>query len=241
MSTQIEIKPIAEREEGNLELLCRQIADGKASGSDAFRTLRQASGMSQREAAAVVGRSAVAICDWEAGRGWPTSVEMMPRLLEAFGLPVSMLLRVFGSEFDNRLSARAYLENDPVALEAMWFRSHRGKCLSILTKKAAGGSERHLRLFFDLMHKNSEAVIRNLSINATGTNPKLISERRTWLAQSIGLKNDSTVGENESESSKTGSKNGSTVGSKVGVSPAGNVGGGSPEMDGSGDPNVEGS
>lgn len=235
-----EVKPIAEMEDGQLELLCRQIADGKSSGSAAFRTLRQASGMSQREAASVVGRSAVAICDWEAGRGWPTSVEMMPRLLEALGLPVSILLRVFGSEFDNRLSARAYLENDPVALEAMWFRSHRGKCLSVLTKKAAAGSERHLRLFFDLMQKNSEAVIRNLSINATGSNPKLISEKRTWLEQSVGLKNGSRIGENENETSKNGSKIGSKIDSKIGPPSAGDFGEGSPDSSTSGDPNEVG-
>jgi transcriptional regulator with XRE-family HTH domain len=171
-----------------LELLCRKISEGKEAGRESFKRLRQASGMSQRAAGAVVGRSAVSVCDWEAaGRGWPASFDIMPRLLEAFGCSVKILAAVYGTEYDERLEARAYLDGDPLLIEADWYNRHRGKCLEVLTKRAQAGSVSHLTLFFDLMERTEAKLARTLSIQSGASpNPKLLEQRALWFEQSVG-------------------------------------------------------
>jgi transcriptional regulator with XRE-family HTH domain len=162
--------------------------------------------MSQRAVGALVGRSAVAVCDWEAGRSWPID-DAIPRIMEAFGCGVDLLQKVFGVDYDARIDGAAYVSGDPVEIDRAHFLRHRGKCLEVLTLRAQGGSVSHLSLFFDLMERTEMKALRSLSIRSGGKdpNPKILQERAKWLQQSLGSSSAPTPAPKPSSEDKNGS------------------------------------
>lgn len=181
--------PIHEMLPEQLELHCINVAKGRSkSASDSFKTLRAASGLSQSKVGQLCNRKFNSISDWELNVSWPDDAEIiMPKLLSAFGIPTNLLIKTFGGDVDETLSAKSYLAHDPVTLENWWFRTKRGKVLTQLTKKAEQGSHAHIRLFYELLEKNQEEVMRTVSADISDTPPKLIEKQRNWLKQSISV------------------------------------------------------